>query len=164
MKARSIVVAAALCTFGILAVSKAASSGVSNPLLGTWKLNLAKSKFEGVPALKSQTRTYEDWGGGIVHARFEGIDADGKPTLTEFAARYDGRDYPRVVKGSQTAGTIALKRIDDLRSEFIYKEDGRVTITGTRTISADHKTSTVRYKGTNAQGAAVSATIVLDKQ
>jgi hypothetical protein len=164
MKARSIVVAAALCTFGILAVSKAASLRVSKPMLGTWTLNVAKSKFEGVPAPKSQTRVYEDWGGGIVHARFEGIDADGKPTLTEFAARYDGRDYPRVVRGSQTAGTIALKRIDDLRTDFTQKEDGRVTITGTRIISPDRKTTTITYKGTNVQGAAVSATLVLDKQ
>jgi hypothetical protein len=31
----------------------------SDPLAGTWELNLAKSKFTNIPALKSQTRTYE---------------------------------------------------------------------------------------------------------
>ena len=30
----------------------------SNPVLGTWELNLAKSKFSPGPAPKSETRTY----------------------------------------------------------------------------------------------------------
>jgi hypothetical protein len=30
----------------------------ADPVVGTWKLNLAKSTFAGIPALKSQVRTY----------------------------------------------------------------------------------------------------------
>lgn len=29
-----------------------------DPIVGIWKLNLAKSAFAGIPPLKSQTRTY----------------------------------------------------------------------------------------------------------
>jgi hypothetical protein len=34
----------------------------SNPLIGTWKLNLAKSKFSPGPPPKSQTLTFEGRG------------------------------------------------------------------------------------------------------
>jgi len=163
MQSRLSVVALALfCSVTAQAVTT--RSHAKNPILGTWHLNVAKSTFEGVPALKSQTRTYEDLGCGIVHAKFEGIDAAGKRTFTEFAARYDGKDYPRVTRGSQTAGTIALKKIGDRASEFTYKEDGKVTISGTRTTSADGKISTVKYSGTNTDGKSVSATLVFDKE
>jgi hypothetical protein len=101
---------------------------------------------------------------GIVPAKFEGVDAEGKRTFTEFVARYDGKDYPRVTRGSQTAGTIALAKTGDRSSEFTYKEDGKVTITGTRMISTDGKISTVKYTGTNTDGKSVSATLVFDKE
>ena len=162
MQSRLSVLAVALfCSVTAQAVTPAHAK---NAILGTWHLNVAKSTFEGVPALKSQTRTYEEWDCGIVHARFEGIEADGKRTFTEFAARYDGKDYPRVARGSQTAGTIALKMTGDRASEFTYKEDGKVTITGTRTISADGKISTVKYSGTNADGKRINTTLIFNKE
>jgi hypothetical protein len=161
MKTRLVVLAVALWSITAIAVTHAHAA---NLIVGTWHLNVAKSTFDGVPVLKSQTRTYEDWGSGVVHAKFEGIDTEGKRTFTEFAARYDDRDYPRVVRGSQTAGTIALRKISDRTSEFTYKEDGKVTITGTRTISPDGRVSTVKYTGTNTDGKRVSATLVFDRQ
>ena len=146
------------------AVAVLCASPVPKTVLGTWKLNVAKSTFEGVPPPQSQTRVYQDWGGGLVHVTFEGIDAQGKRTVTNFVARYDGRDYPRVALRSETAGTIALRHISDRQIEYVYKEDGKVTITGTRTISADGKTYTSRYTGTNAQGQPIRAALVFDRQ
>ena len=42
----------------VLAVAVLArpASAEDNPFLGTWKLNVAKSKYEGAAAPKSQTR------------------------------------------------------------------------------------------------------------
>ncbi|PYQ53272.1 MAG: hypothetical protein DMF59_02345 [Acidobacteria bacterium] len=137
---------------------------VTKMFIGTWKLNPAKSTFEGVPVMKSQTRIYQDWGGDLVHGRFEGTDTQGTRTVTEYVARYDGRDYPRAVLRSDTIGTIALKKVSERQSEFTYKEDGKITITGTRTISGDGKTSTVRYGGKNNQGQPVRAVLVFDRQ
>ena len=44
--------------------------------MGTWKLNVAKSKFAPGPPIKSETRTYEPTGDGY---KFSGerVDADG---------------------------------------------------------------------------------------
>jgi hypothetical protein len=43
----------------ILAIGAGAALA-ADPVIGTWKLNLAKSTFSPGPAPKSQTRTYAD--------------------------------------------------------------------------------------------------------
>lgn len=145
-------------------VALAAAKKPSKFLLGKWRLDVAHSKFDGLPPMKSQTRIYEDWGDNLIHGKFEGIDAQGKPTFSEWVARYDGRDYPRVSRGSATAGTLATKVIDDHTTEFTQKEDGKVTIYGTRKVSADGKTATIRYKGTSVDGKPVSAVLIFDRE
>jgi hypothetical protein len=45
----------AIAAIGIISLSAYAS----DPLTGTWELNLEKSKFSPGPPPKSQTRTYE---------------------------------------------------------------------------------------------------------
>ena len=46
----------------------------SNPLVGTWKLNVEKSKFDPGPAPKSLTRTVVAQGEGVKYT-FEGVAA-----------------------------------------------------------------------------------------
>jgi hypothetical protein len=43
--------------FMLAAMASARVIAESNPLLGTWKLNVAKSKYTGSPAPKEMTRT-----------------------------------------------------------------------------------------------------------
>jgi hypothetical protein len=48
-------------------------------LVGTWKLNVEKSKFNPGPAPKSSVLTYEAVGEGVKVA-VEGVNAQGNPT------------------------------------------------------------------------------------
>jgi hypothetical protein len=79
---------------GVLAC---AASGMvlaqSDAHIGTWKLNVAKSKFDPGPASKSETRKYEATDGGY---KFSGttVTADGKTHSSAFTVKYDGKDYP----------------------------------------------------------------------
>src|SRR5262245_3071422 len=75
--------------------------------VGTWKLNLAKSKYVSSEAPKSQTLKIEAWGDDGLKYSADGVGADGKPIHTEFQAKYDGKDYP--YKGAD-ADTLAYKR------------------------------------------------------
>jgi len=47
-----------------------------NPVLGTWTLNLEKSKFTGMPTPKSLTRTVSADGDSVKYS-YEGTGADG---------------------------------------------------------------------------------------
>jgi hypothetical protein len=52
----------ALLTMGSAVI---AAGSDADPVVGTWKLNLARSTFAGVPAYKSQMRTYSQSGGDL---------------------------------------------------------------------------------------------------
>lgn len=129
---------------------------------GTWELSLAKSRF--VPAgraPKSQTRTYQVQGNQET-ARHTGIDAQGNPTLIEFAVSYDGKSHP--LKGYADWDSISMKRIDAYTTEFTQSRDGTVSLRGTRAVSKDGKTMTITAKGTTAKGEPVDDLLVFEKR
>ena len=132
----------------------------TDPAAGTWELNLAKSKFSPGPPPKSLTRTYEVIGAGVKYTA-KGIDANGKPTLVQFTAKYDSKDYP--VTGSPDFDTISLKRLDASKSEATLKKAGKVVQTTTRVVSKDGETLTLTVKGMNAEGQTVNDVLVFDK-
>src|SRR5262245_2326913 len=80
----------AVCLF---ATSSLTSFAQTDHIIGTWKLNLVKSKFSPGPPSKSLTVTYEAGGQGI-KVTVKGRDAEGKPIDYQFTANYDGKDYP----------------------------------------------------------------------
>lgn len=137
------------------------SAQTSDPLIGSWKLNVAKSRFSPGPPPKSGTIKYEPTGQGI-EVTTDGVNAEGVHTATHYTANWDGKDYP--ILGSQTADTVSLKRIDRYTTERTDKKSGKVVATLRRGVSQDGKTMTITTKGTNAQGQAVNTVVVYEKQ
>jgi len=135
----------------------------SNPLVGTWKLNVTKSKFDPGPAPKSLTRTVEAQGDGVKYM-FDGVAADGKPVAYSFAVKFDGKDNP--IMGSMPSGadTISAKRIDSNNFEATLKKGSKVIGTSKVTVSKDGMVTTVESKGTNAAGVKTHDVQVYDKQ
>ena len=78
--------------------------------VGTWKLNLGKSKYIPGPAPYEGTLKIEPETNGLKFT-IHGTDAEGKPVDFEFSPRFDGKDY--LVTGLPEADTIVLKRIVD---------------------------------------------------
>jgi hypothetical protein len=129
--------------------------------VGTWKLNVGKSKFSPGPPPQSATVTYEESGNGVKRTG-ESVAADGTKTSWEYTAQYDGKEYP--VTGNPNADTIALKKVNDRTVEATLKKTGKVVTTARRVVSADGKTMTLSLKGTNTQGQKVNSVTVYDKQ
>jgi hypothetical protein len=153
-----------------------AGDGPIKPNVGTWTLNLGKSKTEAWVA-KSQTRVYEEREGGLLHARYEGTDASGNPTFVEFEARLDGKPYPYTVRGGSLTYTIMLKPVDhrsfafEVTAKFAQPfvdrngavHEGRLAWTGTHTVAADGRSFSDSYK-TDWHGDPSRAVLVFDKQ
>ena len=133
----------------------------TDPIVGTWVLNVAKSTFSPGPAPKSQSRTYVV-AGQEIKATSKGVDGDGKPTAGEWTSVYDGKD--RALTGDPDADLLSLKRIDAFTTEFTEKKAGKVVLTGTRSISRDGKVMTITTKGTNAKGQTVNDVLVFEKR
>jgi hypothetical protein len=141
--------------------STRAVSAQSDPAIGNWKLNLAKSKYTPGPLPKSQTATITAAGTGI-KVSTKGMDAEGKPTLTEYTVGDDGKDAP--VKGNPAYDATSLKRIDASTTELARKRAGKVVQTARRAVSADGKTMTVTTTGTNEKGVKINNVAVYDRQ
>jgi hypothetical protein len=135
----------------------------ANPLVGTWKLNTAKSKFESGPMPKSLNRKVEANGDGVKYT-FDGVAADGKAIAYGFAVTFDGKDNP--VMGSMPTGadSIAAKRISPNTFEATLKKAGKVIGTSKVEVSMDGKATTVKTTGTDAAGKTVHDEQVFDKQ
>ena len=144
-------------------VSASAVRAQSNPLTGTWKLNLEKSKYEPGPAPKSLTRHVDANADGAKYS-FEGVAADGKALNYSFSVKFDGKDTPITGSIPSGADSIAIKRTDDHHYTASIKKGGKVIGTAQASVSDDGKTTTVDSTGTNASGAKVHEVQVFDKQ
>ena len=130
----------------------------NNPLVGTWKLNVAKSKAP----FKSGTTIIEAVGDGLKFVvDLEGTD--GTKHHWEFTANYDGKDVP--VTGSNPYGdTVALTRVNERTIRTVAKNGGKVTTTHTIVVAPDGKTRTATAKGTDKDGKTVNAVSHYEKQ
>jgi hypothetical protein len=129
--------------------------------IGTWVLNVAKSKHAPGPPPKDQTSVYSAAGQGLKVAT-KGTGADGKPTATEFTVTFDGKDSP--VKGNPDYDATTAKRVDSNTIEFTRKRGGKVVQTATSVVSKDGKTRTVTATGVNAAGQKINNVSVYEKK
>lgn len=135
-----------------------------NPFVGTWKLNLARSKYGTVQPPKSQTRTVVVQGKGAKFT-FEGVAADGSKISYSYTTMYDGNDSPVGGVGQANgADTIAIKRVDSNNVTATLKKAGKVVATTKTSVSQDGKTTTIESQGVGADGKPRNTTSVYDKQ
>jgi len=153
-----------LVVYGIIVLCFGVSTAFAADMLsGTWKQNMAKSKYDPANlAPKSGTTKWEAVGADGLKWVADGVDAQGKPTHAEFSGKFDGKDYP--LKGIPVEDTRAYKRIDDFTYEFVSKKAGKVTTTTHMVISRDGKTRTLTTTGTDGEGHKVNNTVVYEKQ
>jgi hypothetical protein len=129
--------------------------------LGTWKLNVGKSKYSPGPAPKSLTLKYEA-SKGVIKLTSDGVDAESKPTHGTYSSKFDGKETPW--EGNPDADMAAPKKIDDNSFENVWKKGGKVTTTVKAVVSKDGKTYTVSLTGKNAKGETVNTTSVYERQ
>ena len=148
----------------VAAILVPAAAQAQDAWIGTWKLNLAKSKYDPSNlAPKSQTIKQEAVAGGGFKSTVEVVDAQGKALHQEFTSMFDGK--PSEVKGAPDANTSRVyKRIDNRTYEYVQTVGGKPTTTVRTVVSADGKSRTVTTTGKNAQGQTVNNVAVFDRQ
>jgi hypothetical protein len=145
----------------VVAVTAPVVGSSSDPLHGTWELDVAASSFDPGPGRKTDTRTYEIDGDRI---RLTGrvVFTDGRSEDIRFDAAFDGKDYPAA--GNPRVGTIAQVRVDAYTSKTTTKRRGTVTATSTRQVSPDGSTLTITTDGTGDNGVPFKNTLVFRKR
>ncbi len=136
----------------------------SDPYVGTWKQNLAKSKYDPASlTVKTGTIVKREVAGSGYKVTTDGTSPQGSATHTEYtAATVDGKDYP--LKGSADFDSISLRRIDANTIIDIRKKGGTIVRFSRNIVSKDGKMYTSDQVGYNAQGVAFYTVLVFDKQ
>ena len=147
----------AVTSFGTTTISGQAS----DPRIGRWQINLAKSKFTAPPP-KTITRVYEDRGGGIVLSTITTTPASGAANVLFVLYKIDGKEYPQLPRGAETTNTVTQRLVDAHTVEGVTKRDGKVVGGFTQVVSADGKTLT--YTPKDEKGQPTGVVQVFEKQ
>lgn len=144
-----------------LIATGAAFAQATDPVAGTWELNLAKSSFSPGPAPTSETRIYVV-SGPDVKLTLKGVGGDGKPTSIQTSYSMDGREHP--VVGSPDADAQSISRVDALSTKGTLKKGGKVVQNVHREIAKDGTVMTITFEGSNAKGQTIKNVMVFDKK
>lgn len=131
--------------------------------IGTWKLNLAKSK-RTPPSANPVTDfviVYEPADEGV-NGTITGQLRDGTAIHFGGPVRFDGKEYP--VAGAPW-DTYSFTPVDAHTCTFVDKKrGGKFHVLGRQVISEDGQTMTITSEGTDADGTPVTALQVYEKQ
>jgi hypothetical protein len=111
-------------------------------LIGTWILNVSKSKFPGA-APRSEVRTFDYTIDGMLLHTYAAVTKDGNNTFGHWFGKLDGEggDYLRP-SGSTPFMMIGLKKVDEYNIEIVLKQKGAIGSKGVFTLSKDGQTLT----------------------
>jgi hypothetical protein len=138
-----------------------AQSNAFKSLVGTWKLNLAKSAYSPGPLPRSGTLTFQEDGQGL-RTTIEGVDAQGNPAKRVTVIFDDGKSRPSTAGPAWDAASV--KTVNDSTIWSLRTKAGKVVQTLVVTISPDGKSHTIATTGTDATGQQISNIAVYDKQ
>lgn len=151
----------AMCTFLLTLAFAQSASAQTDPLIGTWRLNVARSTYNPGPPPRSGTATVHPAGQGA-HVIIDEVSAAGMPIRMEFPVTYDGQPQPE--SGAPNIDAVAHRRLNPRTVEFTATQSGRMVSSGTLAFSEDGRTLTVTMRGTNANGQQFQNVTVNEKQ
>jgi hypothetical protein len=122
---------AAVCA---VALSIAAGAQAPDPLVGTWKLDVAKSTYKPGPAPKSATVVVEAAGKGL-KIDVDAVGGDGKPMKWGYANTRDSKDSP--VTGNPANDTVSVDQTSPTEGTITYKKGGKTIATAKTMVSKD---------------------------
>jgi hypothetical protein len=153
---RSILVGIVFAVTGL-----ATAANAPDPVIGTWTLNVAKSKFTPGHELKSQTRTYTETAKGV-SLKVSGMAADGAALSQQATFKYDGKSYP--MSGTPDYDALSVQRLNDSIVTSTLLKAGKPVGTTIRTISMHGKVMTLSTKLKDANGKRNEMIAVYDKR
>jgi hypothetical protein len=139
-----------------------AVKGADDPMLGKWRLNVAKSKLASGSSIKAETNQVEPYMGNGIRLTAQITRPDGAQVTESYAGTFDGKEF--LVGGDPNVDAAYLKRIDANTMERVNKKNGKPTTTMHYVVSKDGKTKTVTITGTTADGKPVDTVLVFERQ
>jgi ABC-type sugar transport system substrate-binding protein len=146
----------------LIAVLFASPAFAADPIIGTWKLNVAKSKFSPNQVLTAGSRVYTE-SAGVYTLEQKTTSAAGKE-VANVAQYSEGKEQAQGPGQLQTIDTVLAKKVNANTWNFVLKKDGKTVGHVHRVVSPDGKTLTVHNTGVSVSSTSTDETLVYDKQ
>jgi hypothetical protein len=131
--------------------------------VGSWKVDVAKSRYQPGPAPKSEILRFEPVGEGF-KVSLDGVNEQG-PYHSEGTGKFDGIDVPVVATPLRKASfTYAFSRIDDHAWDIVIKVNGERRILVHNVVSDDGTTMRGVSTAVTNQGQITSQVVIYEKQ
>ena len=148
---------------GVLSVlSSIPMHAADDPLMGSWKLNPAKSSFYAGRPPKAWTNRYSPSGPNGLSCQSDRTSARGETAHIEFNASFDGSDFP--LRGDPSRDAVSVKRVNAYAYIANYKKAGEIVQRHYWVVSKDGKTLMISATGMSPDGELTHNLIVFDKQ
>ena len=134
----------------------------SDPFLGNWKMDAAKSKFDPGPAPKSEIRAFEATSDGNTKSTVQTTTASGTAATRIATYKYDGKSYP--VQGSANYDSIEVMRVSASQMKTTLMRGGKTIGDISSSVSKDGKVLTMTYTFTTPSGVKEHDVFVYDRQ
>jgi hypothetical protein len=141
---KKLTILALMLTGALAFAQKEEAAPKSDPWAGTWKFDAAQSKLH-VPPAKEEFVTSEPTGPDHMTVKYtiRGTAADGAAIHESYDGKADGKPYPLIVDGKESAKISYYRDSAYQYSSHSIGADGGAG-TGTVTLSSDGKTITVK--------------------
>jgi hypothetical protein len=131
--------------------------------VGTWKVDVAKSRYQSNPGPKSEVLRFEPVGQGF-KVSLDGVNEQGR-YHSEGTGKFDGIDVPVVATPARPANfTYAFSRIDDHTWDIVIKVNGERRILVRNVVSDDGKTMRGVSSAVTNQGQVTTQVVIYEKQ
>lgn len=137
------------------------TSTTADPTIGVWRLNIDRSSFALAAAPKISIMNIEAWGSGF-KLSVDTVDEQGNKLHLEAAYKLDGKDYP--LTGCSIADTISARRINESKTESVWRKDGKTTMTVRTIVSLDRQTLRVIRTGLGSLGRLADEMLIYESQ
>ncbi len=149
--------ASLFCAAGAAFAGDAASA-----MIGTWKLNVDKTQWNGSPALKSYTITITDAGAGKLKDVAQWVEADGTAGQIEYTVSLDGTPGPAT--GYPNADMAKMKMGKGNWLHLSLLKSGKTVEWGRYKVSTDGKTLKGTEGGSDEKGTKYRWVEVFERQ
>jgi hypothetical protein len=126
----------------------------ADPFVGTWTMNVRKSKYPAGDVPKRMVIRMDAENDGIRY-RSETTDVNGRSSTAEYVADYSGREA--VVKGGVgLLLPVSLKHVDRYTVEASYSRGFQVVATSRRVVSKDGRVMTITTTSKDKNGKSIT--------
>ena len=172
---RTLNVTAGVAVMWSVLASAQAPAPSTDPIIGTWRVNVAKSTYSPgppPPATLPTLRRYAPIEGGWMQFVQTSINQQGDPTAQLNVFKVDGQKHAvhnvatvtaLLTTGKPTNVMRSYRRIDSLTTEFTTYTDGVAGPPSVRVVAKDGKSFSETTKGKNPQGQEFNNVVVYER-